>query len=330
MKKSPLLALLVLTLIASGCATIREDRNYCIITGALIGAAAGGIAEDDNKGDAALGGAVVGGVASLFFCAPDKDGDGVKDKEDSCPMTPAGAAVDMKGCAMDSDRDGVADYQDNCPGTAAGVKVGSMGCAQDSDGDGVVDHQDQCPMTPNGTKIDAKGCALDADGDGIADARDQCPGTPRGRMVDSNGCDDDDKDGVANQSDQCPDTRAGDAVDARGCHVMASLTGLNFANDSATLPADAPAKLADVLAALKANSSLKLMVEGHTDSRGAEAYNAQLSERRAAAVREYLIDQGVSRSRLQSKGFGESMPATSNETAAGRTSNRRVDFTVMN
>lgn len=90
----------------------------------------------------------------------DADGDGVSDKLDQCPNTPAGVQVDEKGCALDSDGDGVADHEDNCPNTPAGVEVNANGCAKDDDGDGVPNHADECPDTAAGAKVDEKGCYI--------------------------------------------------------------------------------------------------------------------------------------------------------------------------
>src|SRR2546425_957352 len=89
-------------------------------------------------------------VFHLGTPSKDSDHDGVSDKQDACPDTPAGAAVDSKGCPVDSDHDGVYDGIDKCPGTPAGVQVDAKGCPVDSDGDGVPDGIDQCPSTPAG------------------------------------------------------------------------------------------------------------------------------------------------------------------------------------
>jgi outer membrane protein OmpA-like peptidoglycan-associated protein len=71
-----------------------------------------------------------------------------------------------------------------------------------------------------------------------------------------------------------------------------------------------------------------IFVKGHTDSTGSEAYNQKLSKRRARAVKNHLIDQGVSRKRITAIGFGETMPVTSNDTLAGRQMNRRVEIEI--
>lgn len=97
---------------------------------------------------------------SAMMAPMDADGDGVVDGSDSCPQTPAGAAVDMKGCELDTDGDGVVNSLDSCPETAPGVAVDEKGCALDSDGDGVLNTVDQCPDTPEGQAVDETGCEL--------------------------------------------------------------------------------------------------------------------------------------------------------------------------
>jgi len=104
------------------------------------------------------------------------------------------------------------------------------------------------------------------------------------------------------------------------------LRGVNFEFDSAEV--DEPSKLVLQVAAEQLNKrpDVRVRVEGHTDSTGPDAYNQQLSERRAASVREILIGNGVSAARLDSVGFGESRPIASNDTGDGRALNRRVEL----
>jgi len=92
--------------------------------------------------------------------ADDNDGDGVLDRDDRCPGTPDGAAVDAYGCPIDSDRDGVPDGIDRCPATARGATVDRFGCPKDSDGDGIFDGVDQCPGTSMEYAVDSKGCPV--------------------------------------------------------------------------------------------------------------------------------------------------------------------------
>ena len=96
-------------------------------------------------------------------CALDCDGDGVNNRSDACPATPAGAAVDRLGCPhqgnRDADGDGVTDGQDLCPGSPAGARVDRAGCSLDTDKDGVPDGVDRCLASPEGATVDAHGCA---------------------------------------------------------------------------------------------------------------------------------------------------------------------------
>ncbi len=232
----------------------------------------------------------------------DADGDGVVDSKDKCPDTPKGAIVDTDGCELDSDGDDVVDSKDHCPGTPKGAKVDQHGCQQelDSDGDGVLDSKDKCPGTPRGAAVDHNGCELDSDGDGVVDSKDRCPGTP-----------------------------AGVKVDRKGCAEPIVLKGVNFENDSAVLTAKAKAILNGVAASLKKRPDIKITIAGHTDSRGSAAYNKMLSQRRADSVRRYLASKGVKASNLAAKGFGEEQPIATNDTAAGRADNRRVELRMQ-
>ena len=87
-------------------------------------------------------------------------------------------------------------------------------------------------------------------------------------------------------------------------------------------------KIDEVVRAMKSKPDTKAVVEGHTDARGSDAYNQRLSERRAGAVADYMAKGGVERSRLSTRGYGESKPVADNKTADGMQQNRRVDITV--
>ncbi|MCD4689452.1 MAG: OmpA family protein [Desulfuromonadaceae bacterium] len=198
----------------------------------------------------------------------------------------------------------------------------------DSDGDGVTDDLDQCPNTPAGAPVDSKGCPLDSDGDGVFDYLDQCPDTPAGAPVDSKGCPlDSDGDGVFVYLDQCPDTPAGMAVDAAGCSLELTLR-INFDSDSAVIKPSFKGELDKAAAFVRANANAPfILLAGHTDSQGSAAYNQKLSERRAEAVRQALIDQyGLDGNKLKSRGLGEIQPKADNQTADGRYQNRRVEL----
>lgn len=205
----------------------------------------------------------------------------------------------------------------------------------DSDGDGVTDDLDRCPGTPANTPVDSNGCPLpqDDDGDGVINENDKCPGTPPGKKVDAVGCEidgDDDGDGVLNSQDKCPDTPKGDPVDLVGCTIKdeIKLPGVVFATNKAELLPESIPPLETAVATLKRNPTLKIEVAGHTDSRGSDAYNQDLSARRAATVLAYLRDAGVTNS-LTSRGYGETRPIASNDTDEGRQENRRVVLRIV-
>jgi len=253
----------------------------------------------------------------------DSDGDGVPDTNDRCPGTPSGVSVGTDGCPRDSDNDGVPDYQDRCPDTEAGLSVDSRGCPRDSDADGVADHRDDCPDTSRQAEVDSRGCPIDSDADGVADHRDECPNTPQQAKVDSKGCPlDSDADSVPDFQDKCPGTPEGASVNAAGCWIA----GVKFATDSAAIQDQYRSNLNEVLDLLRSSPGLHLEIQGHTDSVGSAEYNQQLSERRAQAVREYLVERGINPERLEAVGYGESQPTASNETGAGRAENRRVQL----
>lgn len=142
---------------------------------------------------------------------------------------------------------------------------------------------------------------------------------------------DSDSDGVFDDRDECPGTPAGVEVDYKGCAkpLVFDSRVLQFEFNKANLPADAADILAPVLKALEAYPESKFEVAGHTDAVGSDAYNLELSTRRATAVQQKLIAMGVSAQRLTAVGYGEAMPISTNETESGRARNRRVEVRLM-
>ena len=258
----------------------------------------------------------------------------------------AGLTWSWGGKPIDSDHDGVPDKKDLCPNTPAGATVDATGCPHDSDGDGVWDGIDQCPNTPKGATVDAKGCPTDTDGDGVWDGIDQCPNTPKGAIVDAKGCPiDSDGDGVWDGIDQCPNTPAGARVDATGCPIevteketemldtgMIRLQGVNFETAKADLLPESFPILDQVGPILLKWPQLQIEIGGHTDSRGSVAKNQTLSEARAASVRTYLLQKfpGIAAGQLTPKGYGSSKPVAPNTNPLNLARNRRVEFVVLN
>lgn len=124
--------------------------------------------------------------------------------------------------------------------------------------------------------------------------------------------------------------RTGVSVTRNGDNITLNMPGnITFATDSADLNADFFDVLNSVVKVVKEFDQTVIEVAGHTDSTGTEQYNQQLSERRAGAVSRYLTSQGVLADRIIQVGMGESRPVASNDTAAGRQLNRRVELTLV-
>jgi len=160
----------------------------------------------------------------------------------------------------------------------------------------------------------------DADGDGVPDETDTCPGTGVGTMVDATGCEPPPAVAAAPAEPTLQTAKAGDTI---------VLHGVNFETARATLTTNARTLLDAVAADLAARPGLKVEIGGHTDSRGNEAYNQSLSEKRAQSVQAYLVGQGVAAERLTAVGYGEAQPTDSNDTDEGRERNRRVELKVL-
>jgi outer membrane protein OmpA-like peptidoglycan-associated protein len=243
----------------------------------------------------------------------------------------------------DSDHDGVPNKEDRCPRTTRGEAVDPTGCvlAKDSDGDGVLDGGDKCPGTPPGQRVDLNGCNADLDGDGVSNALDRCPSTPPGASTDQFGCPpptapvDSDGDGVPDDQDRCPGTSTGTAVDALGCPrppalpaatSRAVLHDVTFATGSSALTPAIQRSLRTTAASLLAEPAARFEVAGYTDNTGSRSVNERLSQARAESVRSYLVEVGVPADRLTARGYGPVDPVASNDTAEGRGLNRRVEL----
>ena len=276
----------------------------------------------------------------------DADGDGVPDSRDTCPGTPLGALVDVNGCPIDGDRDGVPDGLDRCANTPTGAKVDAYGCPLDADKDGVFDGIDQCANTPAGVTVDVRGCPLDADGDGVPDGTDKCPNTPKGATVDLAGCPkDSDGDGIFDGLDRCANTPAGTRVDKDGCPIEVNeketelldtgkitVRDIKFETAKWNILPESYRVLDEVGTILIQWPELRVEIGGHADARGSDAYNHDLSHKRAQSVLGYLTGKfpGISTSQYTAVGYGESEPVAPNTTVEGMAKNRRVEFKVLN
>ena len=232
---------------------------------------------------------------------PDTDLDGLPDSQDSCKTIPG--PPKWHGCPVpDSDLDGVNDDEDSCK-TIPGV-IRYHGCPiPDSDNDGVNDEEDSCKDVPGSKNY--HGCPIpDSDHDGLNDEIDRCPYEPG--PADNHGC---------------PVVKAGIVKIEQ---IVAA--NVMFKSNSASLTRNSYPAIKELADSMKTNPDLNLLIEGHTDNQGGDAYNVKLSEDRANAVKKQLIKFGIPDNRIEVRAFGDSQPAGSNNTSAGRALNRRVVF----
>jgi outer membrane protein OmpA-like peptidoglycan-associated protein len=260
------------------------------------------------------------------FGGKDTDGDGVYDKDDACPETKG--LKQFKGCP-DSDADGIIDGSDACP-DAAGLPE-FQGCP-DMDADGVADKDDACPDVAG---LKTLGGCPDADGDGVTDKSDKCPQVKGPK--DNAGCPwpDTDGDSVLDKDDKCVDVK-GTAAN-NGCPEVTevAIKKLNeyaktilFESGKASFQKQTFAVLQSITAILKEYPTAKFSIEGHTDDSGSVAFNQTLSENRASAVKNYLVENGIEADRLTAAGYGKSRPI--DKTKGGKANNRRVEVKLAN
>ncbi len=290
----------------------------------------------------------------------DTDGDGILDKDDDCITDPEDfdSFQDEDGCPeFDNDNDGLADMVDRCPNDPEDFDnfQDPDGCPDpDNDGDGILDVSDRCPLQPEDFDgiDDADGCpdadpiAVDTDRDGLLDDVDQCPLQPEDidGFQDADGCpdEDNDQDGILDINDLCPmDPENFNGVkDDDGCpdaqkvvvtkdriHILEKVL---FVTAKAEIVEKSYSILQEVTDTLLTNPQITLVkIEGHTDSRGSESYNLDLSNRRANAIRDFLVERGIAPERLDAEGFGELSPLVPNDSPENMEKNRRVEFHIL-
>jgi outer membrane protein OmpA-like peptidoglycan-associated protein len=243
----------------------------------------------------------VAGIAAFNGC-PDTDGDGIKDSEDLCPNN--AGPKENSGCP-DSDNDGIFDYLDECP-TEAGPQE-NHGCPwPDTDGDGLLDKDDKCPYNAGPAKNE--GCPyVDTDGDGVLDKDDECVNVPG--LVENNGCPE-----ILEEEQEIINT---------------AFDNLEFETSKAVIKESSFESLEQLAELLIKKGDWKIKIAGHTDSQGKAQSNLILSKKRAEAVRDFLIQRGVTTERIIVQYYGEEKPIADNETAEGRQKNRRVEMEII-
>jgi outer membrane protein OmpA-like peptidoglycan-associated protein len=253
----------------------------------------------------------------MVVVANDRDHDGVADDKDLCPDVPAGSVPDAKkpGCPSDRDGDGVIDVDDACVDDPAGPHPDKHrpGCPSDRDNDGVFDTKDQCPDVPAGTSPDPArpGCPVDTDKDTIPDAVDACPDKPG--APDPNP-----------KKNGCPSVLV-----IRGDQIVIFQQVMFATNKDLILPKSFPLMFAIAAAVKSLRASQTLVVEGHTDDKGKPAKNFLLSQKRAEAVKKWLVAHGCDGGRIIAKGLGPSRPLVPNKNEAMRAKNRRVELHIL-
>ncbi len=165
-----------------------------------------------------------------------------------------------------------------------------MGCGFSSTVDDIATNEDMAEFV---RKVFLEKC-IDSDGDGVYDHLDSCPNTPRNAIVDN-----------------------------RGCWVV---KGVKFDYKKWDVKPQNNTNLANIINILKSNSELKIRIEGHTDNIGSKKYNLDLSEKRAKAIKVYLLKNGIDKSRIATIGHGFSKPIADNKTKEGRALNRRAEL----
>ncbi len=292
--------------------------------------------------------------------SPDSDGDGIKDRYDRCPdeKEDIDQFEDEDGCLdPDNDGDGVPDLQDRCPGEREDKDgfADDDGCPDpDNDGDGVLDDQDRCPSDAEDKDgfEDQDGCPdLDNDGDGVADGSDACPNLPEDKdgFQDQDGCPeiDNDADKIPDaqdlcpnepetingfeDGDGCPETAPGDGIgEARAPATpfpdRIALPRTRFSLNSSTLSAATYSELDSIAGLLQAHPEARVEVRVYWDDRGSEAELSKKTQQLAESMRKHLILKGVSRLRVEARGMGAADPVATNQSASGRSRNRRAEI----
>ncbi|MBS1660997.1 MAG: OmpA family protein, partial [Bacteroidetes bacterium] len=234
----------------------------------------------------------------------DTDKDGITDDEDACPLQPG--KVTWRGCPVpDTDKDGIDDEHDSCRNVFGLARYN--GCPiPDTDHDGINDEEDKCPKLAGVARYN--GCPIpDRDGDGINDEEDKCP----------------DSAGIA-ANHGCPLVKEIKKEETERINYIAR--NILFTTASDQLTDSSYIALTQLASILQAHPDWHLTIEGHTDNSGDPARNLVLSQKRASAVEQFLVNRGVPAARLTATGFGPQHPIADNKTAKGRAANRRVEL----
>ncbi len=267
----------------------------------------------DNDGMDAF---IVGGISLSIDvmrepAAPDADGDGLSDEKE--------AELGTNPNHPDTDGDGLLDGLE--------FNTGTDPLQSDSDADGLNDSLEDADRDGRLDDMETDPRHADTDKGGLPD-----PDEVRDPRQDPRfaGDDDSDSDGVANPFDECPGTTENRPVDAAGCPHMPegrfALEGVSFETGSAQIRPESEKTLNEALEMLRRHPNVRVEIAGHTDNVGSAAGNRRLSQKRAEAIRSWMVGKGLSAKRFTVRGYGSSEPVETNETEAGRARNRRIEF----
>ena len=198
----------------------------------------------------------------------------------------------------------------------------------------MIGEQDRCP--DDAGPVENFGCP-DEDGDDVLGSADRCP--KQAGTAEAHGCpdQDSDQDGTPDRFDLCP-TEAVDVRGRDGCPLakvvgnkITILDQVHFATDQDVILPESYETLEEVARIFREHPEIqRVLIEGHTDVRASDAYNMDLSQRRASSVMKFLVERKVDPKRLRAQGFGRRVPIAPNDSEAGMALNRRVEFLIEN
>jgi len=254
----------------------------------------------------------------------DADEDGIKDSADACPNEPEDKDMfdDGDGCPdNDNDNDGFPDAKDKCPLDPEDKDhfQDDDGCPEkDNDNDGVADDQDKCPIAAEDKDgfQDMDGCPdPDNDGDGIVDSADKCP--REAETINGN-----------NDDDGCPDK--GDALVVLSPDRLELMESIQFEGGGAKIARASKNVLGQIGATLRAHPEIvRVRLTAHVQPTSNATRDQKLSEDRAKAVREWLVDWGLDPLRMQSSGFGGTKPLVPPTQRGAQQINDRFELIIL-